>query len=288
MIIDTEKLENVNRKFGKVEAACPACRAAGSDKTGNHFVLFDTGKFGCVIDDSEEHRLQILRLAGKNQNFTENELTFSEQKLIVPTVERIYPDTILTQLVADYSFYEEKGIDKSILARLRAGVALKGLQHGRIVFPIYNPKGQIHGFTGRTLFDSLIKWKHTGDTSYWIYPAFFNLPDILKAGTVILVESIGDMLALFNAGIYNVLVLFGVALKQSLFSYLISLNLKKIYISTNNDDGKQVGQKSAIKIHKKLSFFFEESQLEIATPINNDWGATPKDEIQQYWKTKLC
>ena len=64
--IDTEKLQNVKPlDGGAIRAACPACRAAGSDKTGDHLLIQADGKFGCATHpDDREHRKEIFKLAG--------------------------------------------------------------------------------------------------------------------------------------------------------------------------------------------------------------------------------
>jgi hypothetical protein len=68
-MLDTSKLENVRERNGKTTAACPACREAGHDRSGEHLVLFEDGKFGCVAypgDDAEarNHRKSVFRLSG--------------------------------------------------------------------------------------------------------------------------------------------------------------------------------------------------------------------------------
>jgi hypothetical protein len=64
--LDPARLENVKRHDdGSIRAACPACRAAGSDKSGNHLKIEPGGKFGCATHkDDGEHRKEIFRLAG--------------------------------------------------------------------------------------------------------------------------------------------------------------------------------------------------------------------------------
>ena len=68
-MLDAAKLENVRERAGKTTAACPACREEGHDRSGEHLVLFDDGKFGCIAypgEDSEarNHRKNVFRLAG--------------------------------------------------------------------------------------------------------------------------------------------------------------------------------------------------------------------------------
>ena len=63
--LDLARLENVRRRGNKTEAACPACREEGRDKTGNHLIIFEGGKFSCVAHTRDhEHRKRIWALAG--------------------------------------------------------------------------------------------------------------------------------------------------------------------------------------------------------------------------------
>jgi hypothetical protein len=64
--LDLAKLENVKHLAGgQIRAACPACRAAGSDKSRDHLLIQADGKYGCAAcPDDHEHRKEIYRLAG--------------------------------------------------------------------------------------------------------------------------------------------------------------------------------------------------------------------------------
>lgn len=64
--LDLAKLENIHeRPDGSIKAACPACRAAGEDRTGDHLLIKPDGKFGCAkYADDGEHRRQIWKVAG--------------------------------------------------------------------------------------------------------------------------------------------------------------------------------------------------------------------------------
>ena len=67
LVID--KLENVREAHGKTIARCPACAAVGQDNTGNHLVIYDDGKYGCVVNPGDsEHRQQIFQLVGVCDN----------------------------------------------------------------------------------------------------------------------------------------------------------------------------------------------------------------------------
>ena len=67
-MLDLSKLEKVVIRGDKTIAACPVCRAAGGDKTGNHLFINGTdgsGKYGCVAHERDsEHRKEIFSLVG--------------------------------------------------------------------------------------------------------------------------------------------------------------------------------------------------------------------------------
>src|ERR1022692_3468437 len=70
--LDLARLQNVKRhEDGSIRAACPACREADSDKSGNHLLIRASGKFGCAANQGDDkHRKIIFRLAGKRTSTT--------------------------------------------------------------------------------------------------------------------------------------------------------------------------------------------------------------------------
>ena len=67
MSLDLSRLENVKRDAdGTIHAACPACREAGKDKTGNHLLIHPDGRFGCAMHPGDgKHRKRISALASQ-------------------------------------------------------------------------------------------------------------------------------------------------------------------------------------------------------------------------------
>jgi hypothetical protein len=66
--LDLSRLEKVRHRGAKVEARCPACAENGGDKTGNHLMIGDGGKFACIMfpgDAGDGHRKRIFELAGE-------------------------------------------------------------------------------------------------------------------------------------------------------------------------------------------------------------------------------
>lgn len=166
------------------------------------------------------------------------------------------------------------------------GLATTGKMYQRFVFPVFNEAGEICGFSGRHLNwteeMNAPKWKHIGDKRDWIYPLFLpeyrqNL-DILDE--IILIESNGDSLALYEEGYKNHLVTFGLEISPAIMSFLLAGDYKKITIATNNDfdnvdkNGKPTnwGKIAAIKNLIKLSSVFPTEMIDIKLPTLNDFG----------------
>ena len=191
-------------------------------------------------------------------------------------MEKIYPDSYLEKLLPMKTFYEKKGISSETQAVFKCGYAGGGKMYRRIVFPIYDLNNQIHGFSGRTVVegDNIPKWKHMGRKTNWIYPHHISHNNIEESEEVILVESIGDCMALYEAGFKNVLMLAGLDISNKMISYLNTFNLKRIVIATNNDNSKDVnsGALASIKIASKLSTVFDLSLIKINPPVCNDFG----------------
>ena len=211
--------------------------------------------------------------------------------------EKVYPEDILLKLLPHYIYYKRKGIKEQCLANLKSGLATSGSMYQRFVFPIFNEQGQIHGFSGRDMLDSgdRPKWKLMGKKSNWIYPAYVKVDgdllyknSIIESKSVILVESIGDMLALHSCGYNNVLVTFGTAISSKLLCFILSTGAQKVYISLNNDSNKErnSGRIGSIKIFIKFLNYFNPNKLYISPPTSNDFGDMSCEDIHT-WKENI-
>jgi len=105
----------------------------------------------------------------------------------------------------------------------------------------------------------------------------------MEEGTIILVESIGDMLSLMECGIYNCVPCFSLDMSSMVFYNLIRLNPKQIIVSLNNDENNR-GQDGMVKIKKRLDNFF--SNVIIKCPEKNDYNEmlveSGKKSIQKF------
>jgi len=231
----------------------------------------------------------LVRLTLKDEKQTIELL--GNAKLEAPTVytpketiemERIYPPSSLERLFPNYHFYEKRKISTETQEAFQAGLAGVGKMYRRMVFPIYNEHGQIIGFSGRKVDadNNYPKWKHIGRRNNWVYPALNTRTgvdeEIESSKEVVLVESIGDAMALYEQGIKNVLVIFGLSVNNNIINYLSGKSISHIFIATNNDENSDEnrGFIAAVKSYIKLSNYFDLERLIVKFPPKpyNDFG----------------
>ena len=229
------------------------------------------------------------------ENFSNEQVNQQKPKM---SSEKIYEESILQKLMPHYIFYTKKGVSEDVLVNLKGGLATEGSMYQRFVFPIYNDSGQIHGFSGRDMnskSSNRPKWKHIGKKTNWVYPAFvpvngetFFLNSIKDNKCLYLVESIGDVLSLHSAGIYNTLCVFGTSISSKVLCFLLSLDVKCIHICLNNDEDKEKnrGKIGSLGIYCKLLNYFSRSRICISPPTLNDFGDMNKEEIDT-WLSNL-
>lgn len=185
---------------------------------------------------------------------------------------KIFSKSNLDLIKKDYSYWNARGISDGVLDKLDCGVVSEAKMAKRFVFPIYNRRGDIYGFSGRLIEspnEFSPKWKHIGQKKFWSYPLFLS-EDFCKE-EIILVESVGDMLSLFEIGFFNVIVLFGVSISREIFNNIIRINPDKITIILNNDSqNNSVGNKAAVKIKEKLSNVFSKESVNVIDLPYND------------------
>tara|TARA_Y100001937_G_scaffold122441_1_gene183198 strand:- start:1825 stop:2715 length:891 start_codon:yes stop_codon:yes gene_type:complete len=221
---------------------------------------------------------EVAKIIGDGSVITET--TYEPKQKI--EMEKIYPDSTLDRLFPNYNFYKKRNISDDTQELFQAGLAGVGKMYRRMVFPVYNEHQQIIGFSGRKVDDDndYPKWKHIGKRNNWVYPAFNEKTcvdqEITKKQEVVLVESIGDAMALYDQGIKNVLVIFGLSVNNNIVNYLNSKSIRHIYISTNNDKASEQnrGFIAALKSFLKLSKYFDLDMLTVKFPPKgyNDFG----------------
>jgi hypothetical protein len=205
--------------------------------------------------------------------------------------QRTFSKDSLAKVFPDHSYWINRGVSEETMQIFQGGVVKDGRMKDRYVFPIFNYEKELIGFAGRDLISSKDsirpKWKLIGDKSQWKYPLANNGKEIKSSKEVIIVESIGDMLSLWDTGIKNVVVSFGLDISVALINLFLRFDLSKIYISFNNDtDKNSAGNMAADKAEKKLLKYFDAKQVLVSLPIKKDFGEMSKEEILE-WKSNL-
>ena len=189
----------------------------------------------------------------------------------------------LNHIVPDHSYWAKRGVSADTLKLFESGIMHSGKMKDRYVFPIFDKVDNLVGVAGRDITENQnLKWKLLGEKRSWAYPLKYNLKYLQKEKKVYLVESIGDMLALWESGIKNSIVTFGLSITSKIKQILMLINPEKIYISFNNDEN-QAGNTAAQKAYDNLKRQFDLPQLEIKLPSKNDFGCMSTEEILA-WK----
>lgn len=207
---------------------------------------------------------------------------------------KVYSESYLSRLVKDDTYWNNRGISSETLSNFECGVPItqKSSVKNRHLFVIRDNFNRIVGFSGRYVYEDLLKkyeipkWKHVGEKRHWIFPLKQNKDYIKSSREIIIVESIGDMLKLWDNGIKNCIVSFGLSLNVGVVSFLIRSAPNKIRICFNNDFEKKenTGRKYSKIFYKSLRRYFDVEQLEINMPTRKDFGEMSGKEISEWRK----
>jgi DNA primase len=149
---------------------------------------------------------------------------------------------------------------------------------GRIIFPIFSESGKVVAFGGRSLFDAEPKYLNSPDTPIYtkgrlLYGLNFCKESIRQSQEIILVEGYTDFVALYQAGLTNLVAPLGTSLTPDQV-YLAKKYAKKAIISF---DGDAAGTKAA---SRAVSLSFEKGIQ--ASVLRLPWGSDPDSFLKKY------
>ena len=239
----------------------------------------DLVKLSLDLKSIEDVKSWVTKHGGVSSDIEEAKPTIRTQKT--------FPKSVLAKLFPDHSYWIARGVSEYTVSQFRGGIVREGKMANRYVFPIFDAKENLVGVAGRDLIssDRRPKWKLIGDKSQWKYPAFLNHEELKGSKSVIIVESIGDMLALWDCEVKNVCVAFGLDVGPALLKLFLRYDMERVIVSFNNDsENNEAGNLAAKKAEKKLLRYFDRSQISIALPTRNDFGEMSRDEIIKWVK----
>lgn len=215
---------------------------------------------------------KILNISVSDASKYANVTFFQNEKQI--TGHKIFDKSDLNSLTKDNAYWNNRGISDSTLEKFVHGKCMHGSMYGRHVFVIFDENNNIIGYAGRDILNnsnlSRPKWKNIGEKTKWIFPVDY-IKEAKKTKEIIIVESIGDCLSLYEAGIYNCIVSFGLKPSAKIITSLFKLDIEEIIIGLNNDvDDTGAGNDAAAKLKEKLSGYFDLNNIHINLPNKKD------------------
>ena len=205
-------------------------------------------------------------------------------------------------------YFIDRGFDSKILDSYDVGLCDKPEKemYNRAVVPIYDHDYKfIIGCSGRSIFDKCDhcqchhnptdecpavddrwkypKWKHNKDfkSQNYLYNFWKAKSHILQTGSVIIVESPGNVWRLEEAGIHNSVAIFGSNMSDRQKILLDGSGAMTIITIMDNDDA---GKKAAITINNKCKNTYNIINISITKP---DIAEMTIEEINQQIKSLL-
>ena len=229
-------------------------------------------KYNIPLPERKRLSPQYKKLEEKIQKITDDALAYFRKNLhnteegkkaISYLHKRRISDEIIQQLKIGYAI---NSWDSLISAFRRQNTSPKELEksglaiynqpknsyydrfRGRVIFPIFSESGKVVAFGGRSLFDAEPKYLNSPDTPIYtkgklLYGLNFCKESIRRSQEIFLVEGYTDFVALYQAGLTNLVAPLGTSLTSDQV-YLAKKYAKKLIISF---DGDTAGTKAACR-----------------------------------------
>ena len=199
---------------------------------------------------------------------------------------KIKREIVRSRLKFPASFYINRGFSEKILDEFDVGLCTnpKSQMYQRIVFPVYDENDEFMvGCTGRTISDSPRKWINQKgfNKSNFLYNYGKAIEHIRRAETIILVEGQGDVIRLWEAGIYNAVGMFGSKISDSQEFLIQKTGVSNIVIMADNDDAGNICTKD---VTERLKYLFNIYTVKLP---KNDIGDMSIDEINNIIKPQI-
>lgn len=157
---------------------------------------------------------------------------------------------------------------------------------GRAIIPIHDDTGSDYvGMIGRTtkeyISPKFLIYPKGFDKRHFFYNYHRAIPKAIETSCLYIVEGQGDVWKLYEAGVFNVVSIFGKTISKEQENKLIKLPITHLIILTDND---QAGREAKVQIKRQLSRFYKLTFPKIAT---KDIGEMSVENIQNQILSKL-
>ena len=167
------------------------------------------------------------------------------------------------------------------LAFVNRANKLQDAIRGRVMFPIWDTRGDPVGFGGRTLTDDGPKYKNTAETAIYhksrlLYGLNFAKGEIVAQGEVVICEGYTDVMAFVLAGVPIAVATCGTALADEHFLTLKNL-ARKVTLAYDADAAGQAAAERCYQWEQRFEVQFQVADL----PAGRDPADVWKDDPQQ-------
>ncbi len=150
----------------------------------------------------------------------------------------------------------------------------------RLMFPIWDAKGDPVGFGGRTLDGQGPKYKNTAETPLYqksrlLYGLQWAKADIVARGEVVICEGYTDVMAFVLAGVPNAVATCGTALADDHFLTLKNL-ARKVVLAYDADGAGQAAAERCYQWEQRYEVQFQVADLEAGRDPADVWRADPE------------
>jgi 5S rRNA maturation endonuclease (ribonuclease M5) len=249
--------------------------------------------------------IKISKTAKDKSSFVSNtKILVNNNTITQPTVSR---DTVRKNLNIPSQYFIDRGFSKDILDKYDVGDCISANKEmsNRAVVPIYDQYyTSMIGCTGRSIYSKcdkckafhlsdencpteenawkMSKWKHSSGfkTQDSLYNFWFAQEYIKESGSVILVESPGNVWRLEENNIHNSVALFGSNLSDRQKTLLDMSGAMNIIVIMDNDEA---GEKARDQIDKKCNRTYNIKHIKInKNDIAELTSLEIKNQIERY------
>ena len=188
-------------------------------------------------------------------------------------------DTLSVHL--QQSKFARRDVVDAGLAFVNRADKLQDAFRGRLMFPIWDTRGDPVGFGGRTLSDQGPKYKNTAETALYhksrlLYGLNFAKGEIVAQGEVVICEGYTDVMAFALAGVPTAVATCGTALADEHFLALKNL-ARKVTLAYDADAAGQAAAERCYQWEQRFEVQFQVADL----PPGRDPADVWKDDPEQ-------
>jgi DNA primase len=170
------------------------------------------------------------------------------------------------------------------LAFVNRANKLQDAFRGRLMFPIWDMRGDPVGFGGRSLDGNGPKYKNTSDTALYqksrlLYGLHWAKGEIVARGQVVICEGYTDVMAFVLAGVPNAVATCGTALADDHFLTLKNL-ARKVTLSYDADAAGQAAAERCYQWEQRFEVQFQVADLPAGRDPADVWRDDPAQLVK--------